>query len=338
MDANAWDAIVVGSGAGGGMSAYVLTQAGLRVLMIEAGRDYDPVSETAMFQTPDMAPLRGATTPDRANGYFDGSIGGWDIPDEPYSVAEGSDFRWYRTRMLGGRTNHWGRFSPRYGPYDFRGRSRDGLGVDWPITYDDIAPWYDKVERLIGFCGDQEQYENEPPSTFAQPGPPRRASERLLEHVFDSMGIPIATTRVAILTQPIGDRSACLYATSCLRGCSVKANFQSPTVLIPPALATGKLEIRTNCFVHEVRIGPDGRATGVAYLDRKTGEQHVVTARAVVLAASTCESARILLNSKSARYPNGLANDSGQVGRNLIDSTMTATIAHGPAVGGLAPA
>lgn len=337
MGANTWDVIVVGSGAGGGMSAYALTQAGLRVLMLEAGRDYNPVSETAMFQTPDKAPLRGAATPDKSWGYFDASIGGWEIPDEPYAVAAGSNFRWYRTRMLGGRTNHWGRFSLRYGPYDFRGRSRDGFGVDWPITYDDIQPWYDKVERLIGVCGDQEQYENEPPSTFAQPAPPRRASERLLEHVFNSMDIPVATSRSAILTQPLGDRSACLYATSCLRGCGVKANFQSPTVLIPPALATGKLEIRTNCFAHEVRVGPDGRATGVAYLDRKTGEQHVVTARAVVLAASTCESARILLNSKSARYPNGLSNDSGQVGRNLMDSSVTAAIAQVPLLEGLPP-
>src|SRR5476651_1598637 len=126
-----WDVIVVGSGAGGGMSAYVLTKAGLRVLILEAGRAYDPIKETPMFQTGEQAPLRNAATPDKPFGFFDASVGGgWEIPGEPYTVAEGSKFKWYRTRMVGGRTNHWARVSLRFGPYDFKGRSRDGLGTD----------------------------------------------------------------------------------------------------------------------------------------------------------------------------------------------------------------
>src|SRR5579859_3646583 len=133
MDDRDYDVIVVGSGAGGGMSAYVLTKAGLRVLVLEAGRAYDPLKETPMFETADSAPLRNATTPDKPFGFFDASVGGgWEIPGEPYTTAEGSKFRWYRTRVVGGRTNHWGRMSLRFGPHDFKGRSRDGFGTDWP--------------------------------------------------------------------------------------------------------------------------------------------------------------------------------------------------------------
>lgn len=304
------------------MSAWALTKAGLKVLMLEAGRDYRPESETPMFQIPSDAPLRDVPTPDKPWGFFSADIGGYDMPEEPYTVAEGSQFRWYRARMLGGRTNHWGRYSLRFGPYDFKPYSRDGLGVDWPITYDDLAPWYDRVERLIGVFGANEGLENAPNSSpgVLQPPPPPRPSELFVKRGFESLGIPVAALHAAILTQPLNGRPACLYATPCGRGCAIRANFQSTTVLIPPAHATGNLEIRTQAQVYQVDMDKRGRATGVSFVDRVTERHCSVRAKAVVLAASTCETARILLNSRSASFPNGVANEAGCVGRNLTDS------------------
>jgi choline dehydrogenase-like flavoprotein len=227
----------------------------------------------------------------------------------------------------------------RYGPYDFKPYSRDGLGFDWPITYEDVAPWYDKVERLIGVAGANEGLENTPisPPGVLLPPFPLRASEYFVKRGFESLGMSVAAARLAILTQPHQGRPACLYATPCLRGCAIAANFQSPTVLIPPARATGNLEIRTHALVYEVESNNRGLAQGVNFVDRRSGRHHSVRAKAVVLAASTCESARILLNSKSTLFPQGLANDSGLVGRYLTDTVSMYTLAQFPALEKLAP-
>ena len=163
-----YDIIVIGSGAGGGQSAYVAAMEGARVLMLEAGRNYDPVRETPMFQVHSQAPLRAAGTPDKPLGFYDSTVGGgWDLPGEPFTNASNDpkrQFTWWRARMLGGRTNHWGRIALRNGPYDFKPHTRDGLGIDWPIGYDDLAPYYDKVEMLIGVYGTNEGFENTPMS------------------------------------------------------------------------------------------------------------------------------------------------------------------------------
>ena len=136
--------VIVGSGAGGAMAAYELTKAGISVLMLEAGRDYNPKTETPMFKRNADAPLMGAATSDKNFGYYDATVdGGWSVIDEPYTTDDESDFLWWRARMLGGRTNHWGRYSLRFSEHDFKGKSRDGLGADWPFEYADIAPWYD---------------------------------------------------------------------------------------------------------------------------------------------------------------------------------------------------
>jgi len=360
-----YDVIVVGSGAGGGMAALMLALNGVKVLMIEAGRNYEPVKETPMFHTPEMAPFRGASTRDRFFGYYDATVdGGWQVPGEPYTNKTGTEgnFWWWRSRMLGGRTNHWGRISLRFGPHDFRCKSRDGLGVDWPMSYDDIAPWYDKVEQLIGVYGENSGVENAPdsPPGVLLPPPKPRVGELLAKKAGKKTGVPIVAARRAVLSNPLdakriarelfpnnekarvimendmATRAPCFWATDCGRGCSIRANFQSTTVLIPPALETGNLDIITDAMVREVIVGKDGKATGVHYIDKKTRQDVVVKARAVILAASTCETSRILLNSKS-RDKAGLANSSGQVGKNLMDSVGSSLGSHIPAMEDLPP-
>ncbi|NIB38218.1 GMC family oxidoreductase [Pseudomaricurvus alkylphenolicus] len=333
-----YDVIVVGSGAGGAMSAYMLTHAGYRVLMLEAGRDYDPASETPMFQMERDAPLRGAATPDRPKGYYMATHnGGWEIEGQPYTHADGEQFNWFRTRMLGGRTNHWARWSPRYGPYDFKPKSRDGLGVDWPFAYEDIADWYDKTERLIGVYGRNDGLENHPDSApdAIQPAPAPRAYELFMKAACDELGIPCVPVNRAVLTRPLDDRAACFYATHCMRGCSIGAAFQTTTSLLPMAKKTGKLNIKTGAMVREVLTDSSGRPNGVEFIDQATNTHHQVHARVVVLAASACETARLMLNSTSENHPDGLANTSGQVGRNLLDNPQSKpVVAYFPALDG----
>lgn len=339
--ARTYDAIVVGSGAGGGIASYVLTLRGLHVLLLEAGRNYNPSAETPMFHVEADAPLNGAPTPDKQFGFFDATVnGGFEIPGEPYTLAEGTRFSWWRARMLGGRTNHWGRITLRYGPYDFLTYNRDGVGVDWPISYDDLAPYYDRVETLIGVFGAAEGIENSPDSSegVLLPPPPPRAHELWLQmSLAKRLGIRVVAKHAAVLTRPINDRPPCLYATSCSRGCAIRANFQSSTVLIPPALATGNLTIRTGAMAYEVPIDDRGRVTGVRFVDTSTGAHEFVRGRAVVLAASACETARLLLNSKSSAFPGGLANTSGQVGCNLTDSAAVNVAGDIPVLQGLRP-
>ena len=328
-----FDAVVVGSGAGGAMAAWVLASRGLRVLMLEAGRHYDPYRETPMFALSRDAPLRGDSTPDKPFGYYDATVdGGWEVPGEPYRSAPGSEFTWWRSRMLGGRTNHWARNSFRMGPYDFKPKSRDGLGVDWPIGYDDVAPYYDRTESVVGVYGSNDGLENHPdsgPGVLHEPPAPR-VGELLIQAACRDLGMPCVAARRAVLTRPVGNRSACFYATSCGRGCSIGAAFQTTTSLIPMALATGNLTVRTDAMVYEVTLDDRGKARGVAFVDRQTGTEETATGRTVVLAASACETARILLNSKSSRFPDGLANSSGQVGQNLMDTVGAAMGAQFP--------
>jgi choline dehydrogenase-like flavoprotein len=362
-----YDVIVVGSGAAGGQSAYTLCMDGARVLMLEAGRKYSPEAESSMFRTPDLAPLGSVGTPQKPFGFYDATVdGGWDVPGEPYARASetyGGRFEWWRARMLGGRTNHWGRISLRNGPYDFKPYTRDGLGYDWPIGYEDVAPYYDKVELLVGVYGSNEGLENTPDSSpgCLLPPPKPLVSDYLIRQRGKTLGIPAIPGHRAVLTQKLDfknspmrlhpgnakaqqilaedmqKRSACLWATPCGYGCSVRANYQSTTVHLPPALMTGNLDITTDAMVYEVTMGRDGRANGVSFVDRKTGKHRHAAARVVILAASACESVRILLNSGNAQFPQGLANSSGKVGRYLMDTVGSTVSGQIPLLESLPP-
>jgi choline dehydrogenase-like flavoprotein len=307
--------------------------------MLEAGPWWDQVKDGRMMAWPYESPRRGAPT-ERPFGEFDAAWGGWEIDGEPYTTGPDSRFDWFRARMLGGRTNHWGRISLRWGPDDFRRYSIDGLGDNWPITYEDLRPFYDELDRFVGIFGNNHAAEtglkNEPDGIFLPPPRPR-AHELLVKAACDALDIACVPARKSILTRPRNGRAACHYCGHCGRGCSTASNFQTPTVLLPPALKTGRLTIRTGAMAREVRSDAEGRATGVSFVDTATGVEETVRARIVVLAASACETARLLLNSTSARSPNGLANGSGVVGRYLTDSTGTSLTGFVPKMVGMPP-
>src|SRR5256885_1753578 len=324
-----YDVCIVGSGAGGGMAAKVLCEAGADVVMLEAGPMWDAAKDSKMSVWSYDSPRRGAPTAAKPFGEFDGCLGGWDIEGEPYTQAAGSTFDWFRGRMLGGRTNHWGRISLRMGPDDFRRRSLDGLGDDGRIGYDDIKPYYGRLDRLVGSFGWMEGIASEPAGVFLPPPKPR-CYELLIKQTADRMRITCIANRLSILTRPLNGRPACHYCGQCGRGCATHSNFSSPSVLLPPALATGKLRIVSGAMAREVLTDDRGLASGVSYVNKADRRDYAVRARTVVLAASACETARLLLNSTSGRFPDGLANSSGAVGRYLTDSTGLAVGGHIP--------
>lgn len=325
-----YDAIIIGSGAGGGMATYVLANAGLKVALIEAGPMFDPKKDSCQLKWPWESPRRGASTKFRPFGDFDGCYWGWEIDGEPYTQEGDSKWEWWRARMLGGRTNHWGRISLRFGPLDFKRKSIDGLGDDWPIGYEDIKPYYDRIDQMLGVYGTNEGLPNDPDGYFLPPPKPR-LHELFIKKAATSVGVPVIPSRLSILTKAINkDRGQCFYCGQCGRSCKVYADFSSSSALVIPALRTGNVDLFTNAMAREILTDKNGLATGVSYVDKNDLQEYQVTGRTVVLGASACESARLLLNSKSARHQNGLANSSNIVGKYLHDST-------GADMGGIIP-
>src|SRR5258705_1576975 len=267
-----YDAVIVGSGAGGGMAAYILANAGLKVCLLEAGYMYDPQKNITQLKNPWDSPRRGASTKNRPFGDCDGCYGGWSWEGEPFTKEKGTDWSWWRARMLGGRTNHWGRISLRFGPKDFKRKSIDGLGENWPIGYEDIKPYYDKVDQLIGVFGTNEGLENDPDGYFLPPPKPR-LHELFIKNTANQAGVKVIPSRLSILTKKIEsttERGACFFCGQCNRNCSMaKADFSSTNVLIYPALKTNNVDIIANAMAREVLTNNDGLATGVSYISKE---------------------------------------------------------------------
>ncbi|HEY7924027.1 MAG TPA: GMC family oxidoreductase, partial [Vicinamibacteria bacterium] len=308
------DVVVIGSGASGGMAAYNLTQKGVKVLLLDAGEEFDRRyfwTHTLPYQAD--ARLRKGDEPPR---FF------LDKKEQPYLTPEGKPFDLTRVWGRGGKTNVWGRVSLRMSDLDFAAAERDGWGIPWPIRYADIAPYYDKAEQLMGVCGGTDDSDVLPGSKVLMPAPAPRCGEVFLRKACDKLRIPMVAGRRANFTRPHRGFAPCHYCGACGQGCDTASFFNSADHLIPQALETGNLEIQANAVVARILVDADGRASGVQYFDRKTGAERQVKARVVVLGASAMDSTRILLNSKSTRFPNGLGNGSDQLGRNFCEQIM----------------
>jgi choline dehydrogenase-like flavoprotein len=349
-----YDAIVVGSGAAGGMACHVLTAQGMKVLLLEAGKRIPINEELRSMQWPYEHPRRGDAPPGfhaitfneyniRQPPYARGSafrhvfsyVGGWggsdyvknilvDEKDHPYT---GTKYAWVRARLLGGKTNIWGRLALRLSDYDFKGKSHDGYGEDWPISYADVAPYYDKVDRYLGISGHKENLPHLPDSLFQRPNK-LTPGEVKLRTTLKGMGRTLTPYRAGVTTDGVKNkyRSKCFGRGACSRrpgGCDIHAAFDSPTGLIYPAMDTGNLTLRTNAIAHEVLVDPNtGKARGVSFVDAQNRRTYEAKANVVILAASTLESARLMLLSKSRQYPNGIGNSSGHVGHNFCEHVM----------------
>jgi choline dehydrogenase-like flavoprotein len=321
-----FDAIVVGSGMTGGWAAKELTERGLRTLVLEAGRPITPERDYVEHKPPWEMPFRGlgdarAVAAHQATQRLSASFDEWshvfwtDDADNPYSTPPDRPFHWFRARQVGGKSIIWGRQVYRWSDLDFEANLRDGIAVDWPIRYRDIAPWYDHVERFIGVSGQAEGLAQLPDGPFLPPMELNCVEQHVRQRMQDKFGRDRVLTigRVAVLTQPHHGRAPCHYCGPCHRGCITRSYFSSVNATLPAARATGRLTLRPFSIVRSlVYDAATHRVTGVRMIDAVTKTEREYTARIVFLCASALESARILLNS-------GLANSSGQVGRNVMD-------------------
>jgi len=303
--------IVVGSGASGGMAAWNLTRQGIDVVLLDAGEKFDRANYWTHVKPWEWRERtrRGEKPPSFT----------LDTREQPYVTPEGRPFDLVRVWGHGGKTNIWGRVSLRYSEMDFKGAAKDGWEIPWPVSYQDMAPYYDKVDQLIGVCGGDDDSDSLPGSKFHMPPPAPRCGERIIQRAAGSLGIPVVTGRRANMTRAHRGFAACHYCGNCGRGCDTASFFCSADHLLPFALATGKLEIRSNAVVARVLVGENGQARGVQYFDRKTGAEREVLGKVVVMGASCMDSTRILLNSKSNAHANGIGNGSDVIGRYLCE-------------------
>jgi choline dehydrogenase-like flavoprotein len=318
--------IVIGSGASGGMAAWNLTRQGIDVLLLDAGDKF----ERSKFWThvrPWEARERSARG-ERPPQFF------LDRSEQPYLTPEGRPFELTRVWGHGGKTNVWGRVSLRYSEMDLKAADRDGWEIPWPISYADIAPYYDRVEELIGVCGGADDSDALPGSKFLQPAPAPRCAERILQQATGKLNVPTVAGRRANMTRPTRGFPACHYCGNCGAGCDTASFFCSADHLLPFALGTERLEIRSNAVVARVLTDAGGLARSVQYFDRHTGAEREVLGKVVVLGASCVDSTRILLNSESSPHPNGLGNGSDVIGRYLCEQIRLNVTGYLPALAG----
>lgn len=304
-----FDACVVGSGAAGGVMAKELCEGGAKVIMLEAGKEVPP-SKFLSHLWPYELPYRGLRR-EKQRPFYQGGVS-TSIRYEDCD-AVGVD----RIRVLGGRTVHWNAVTLRYAARDFKEWSLSGFEEDWPLTYEELEPYYERVEQMIGVCGEDDRLEILPAGKHYLPPIPWRCSEHILRRGTRAMGIPVVSVRKAVLTTPYDNRPPCHYCGHCMDGCDVGALFNSAVVMLPKAQATGNFTLRQNAIAREIRVDRDGVARAVSFVDTQTNKEEEVSAKIVVVCCATVESARLLLNSRSPHHPNGLANSNGVVGRYL---------------------
>lgn len=312
-----FDAIVVGSGATGGWAAKRLTEAGMRVALVEAGmkitpKDFNEHAQAWQMPYLGMSPKIMQDRPIQGRCYACTEYNyKWFASDVENPYTQSKPFWWIRQRVLGGRSLSWGRQSYRMSSLDFKAASHDGYGEDWPLSYEDLVPYYELVEKYVGISGNAENLPQLPDSVFQPPMAMTSAEELFRDQVKSKMGRTVTIGRVAILTKALNGRQACHYCGPCERGCVTGSYFNSVTTTIPDAVKTGRLTLFTDAVTARINM-KDGKASGVTYIDRVTREPREVRGKVVVLCASTLESTRLLMNSD-------LCNSSGTLGRYLMD-------------------
>lgn len=335
MAAKQYDVIVVGSGASGGWAAKVLSESGLAVAVLDCGRPQSDDNFNEHLPVFDLkyrnlkfheavSPVIRQTRPIQGQCYACTEFNyQWfaNDHDEPYTTAPGMDYSYFgRMRVIGGRTNVWGRQCYRLSDLDFKAASHDGFGQDWPVSYNDVAPYYDRVERYVGITGMREGNDVLPDGQYLPPMQMTCTEWRMRDLLKQKYGRTLTLGRAANLTTPLNGRQPCHYCGPCERGCIAHAYFNSAFTTLKDALATGKCDLIPNARAYTVLMGAANRATGIHYVDTVSRRHRELHAKVVILAASALESTRVLLNSRNRAYTQGLANSSGTLGHYYTDS------------------
>ncbi|MEM6699095.1 MAG: GMC family oxidoreductase, partial [Bacteroidota bacterium] len=328
---NTYDAIVIGSGISGGWAAKELCEKGLKTLVLERGRKVEHIKDyTTAHKAPWQLPNRGQTPQSEIDEHYPKqSRTGytireahkhWFVKDSEHPYQEVKRFDWMRGYHVGGRSIMWGRHSYRLSDLDFEANAKDGFGVDWPIRYKDIAPWYSYVEGFAGIHGMKENMPQLPDGNFLPPMELNCVEQHLREKVDEKLGWKVTIGRTANLSQAHNGRTACQYRNMCIRGCPYGAYFSSLSSTLPAAAATGNMTLRPNSIAYEILYDKDKkRATGVRVIDAVTKEDIIFNAKIIFCCASAIGTTQILMNSTSEAFPNGFGNQSGELGHNVMD-------------------